>query len=347
MSDKKPLVSIIIPVLNGEKFIREAITSSLEQTYPNLEIIVIDDGSTDDTFLILRDYEADNKIKLLFHDGHRNLGVSRSRKLGIDKAEGKFIALLDADDVYVPTKISTQVDILSQYSSVVLCHTNVDFIGQTEDFPRDQDYFRLSDKTYEYSYPAQDFFLQRQPICNSTTIVRTDVLRKLPFSSPQLFQYEDWLMCILAGYKGRFLYLPDKLTKYRCHSDASTFKVRLNPLRGLYSKIELLFCLSSRITDSDAKALVETEVKSCLENLYNVYSDGIEGFKESDDSREEPNDLLDRLPVSREEYELLRSRKRCAQLECRLKAIETSKIWKLRKFSAPFRRFLDRMFHRN
>lgn len=92
----KDLISIIVPTYNNEKYIKDCLESLIKQTYYNIEIIVINDGSTDNTYNILKQYEEkDNRIKIINRD---NSGVSRTRNIGMDIAKGQFITFVDADD---------------------------------------------------------------------------------------------------------------------------------------------------------------------------------------------------------------------------------------------------------
>lgn len=101
-----PLVSIVIPVYNGEKFLIDAIESCINQTYKNIEIIVVNDGSTDNTELICKKY--DKKIKYL---SKVNGGVSTALNLGIKESKGEFISWLSHDDFYLPNKINDEIKI--------------------------------------------------------------------------------------------------------------------------------------------------------------------------------------------------------------------------------------------
>lgn len=103
-----PLVSVIIPVFNGEKFVAEAIDSALAQDYVNLEIIVVDDGSTDGSKRILESYG--NKIQMF---SQTNQGCAAARNTGLRHASGKYVAFLDADDVWWNNKIACQVEALA------------------------------------------------------------------------------------------------------------------------------------------------------------------------------------------------------------------------------------------
>lgn len=116
-----PLVSIITPAYNAQRFIAEAISSVIHQSWHNWELLIIDDGSTDDTSQICQSYcELDNRIKLIRSPNH---GVSHARNLGLKAARGKYIGFLDADDYIAPDYIS---GIVSNLES-----TGADIVGST------------------------------------------------------------------------------------------------------------------------------------------------------------------------------------------------------------------------
>ena len=115
---KKPQVSVIIPTYNRGWILKEAIDSVLAQDYKDLELIVVDDGSTDNTFEILASYG--NDIKVLFQE---NKGVSAARNRGITEASGQLIAFLDSDDLWLPRKLSTQVGFFNQMPDALICQT--------------------------------------------------------------------------------------------------------------------------------------------------------------------------------------------------------------------------------
>src|SRR5918997_3094056 len=112
--NSKPLVSSVMIFLNAEKFIEEAIESVFAQTHDNWELLLVDDGSSDDSSQIALRYAERHpeKVRYLEHPGHRNRGMSASRNLGIRHAKGEYIALLDSDDVWLPHKLQQQVAIL-------------------------------------------------------------------------------------------------------------------------------------------------------------------------------------------------------------------------------------------
>lgn len=114
-----PLVSVIIPTFNRSHFLKEAIDSVLKQDFKDFELIVVDDGSTDDTEKILRSY-ANSLIFL----SQENKGVSAARNSGIRISSGTFISFLDSDDLWLPQKLSIQVEFFTQNPSALICQTN-------------------------------------------------------------------------------------------------------------------------------------------------------------------------------------------------------------------------------
>lgn len=109
MIDKSPLVSVIMPAYNSEKFIIEAINSVVSQTLTDWELLVIDDGSTDDTQRIVADFaEKDSRIQFLVNEA--NMGVAKTRNKGLAVCRGQYVALLDSDDYYKPDMLQKMVD---------------------------------------------------------------------------------------------------------------------------------------------------------------------------------------------------------------------------------------------
>ena len=113
-----PLVSVITPAYNSVKFIRETVDSVLNQTYPAIEYIVVDDGSQDGTYEILRQYDSEKKITVLTHEEHCNKGQSAALNLGLESCQGEYIVILDSDDLLHPEKVSKQVEFLENNPEV-------------------------------------------------------------------------------------------------------------------------------------------------------------------------------------------------------------------------------------
>ncbi|MBD2519714.1 glycosyltransferase [Nostoc sp. FACHB-973] len=137
------LVSIITPFFNTENFLQEAIESVISQTYENWELLLVDDGSTDNSLTVAQEYAAKypQKIRYLEHDNHQNRGKSTSRNLGITNAKGKYIAFIDADDVFLPHKLEKQLAILESHPEAAMVYGNTlywySWTGNPEDSQRD------------------------------------------------------------------------------------------------------------------------------------------------------------------------------------------------------------------
>jgi glycosyltransferase involved in cell wall biosynthesis len=140
----KPLISGVMIFFNAEKFIEEAIASVFAQTYDNWELLLVDDGSTDNSTAIAKKYaeKYPEKVRYLEHPNHQNLAKSVSRNLGMSKAKGEYIAFLDADDIWLPPKLEKQLAILQSYpeAGMVYGPTQMWFswTGNPEDMTRDR-----------------------------------------------------------------------------------------------------------------------------------------------------------------------------------------------------------------
>jgi glycosyltransferase involved in cell wall biosynthesis len=214
-----PLVSIVIPFYNSAAFLEDAIHSCVSQTYRNLEIIAVDDGSTDESAILFTELmksHQDIRYKLLSHPFGENHGVAASRVLAFKHASGQFITLIDSDDTYQRSKITKQLECFELYKSVVVCHTAVHIIGdninQAELITREA-FFGSSPRS-PYRFSRQKDFLLRLRICNSSAMIRTSALRKIFYPMSMSNANEDWLLWVLLSRVGLFVQLPEKLTNY-------------------------------------------------------------------------------------------------------------------------------------
>ena len=139
-----PRVSVITVFHNGARFIEAAVESVLAQTYSDWELLLVDDGSTDGSSEIARRFAGEwpDRIRYLEHAGHENRGASAARNLGLEHATGEFVAFLDADDLYLPGKLSQQVDMLDAMPHIAMLYGRsllwFGWTGDPEDAARDQ-----------------------------------------------------------------------------------------------------------------------------------------------------------------------------------------------------------------
>lgn len=176
-----PLISVVMPNYNGARFVEEAIRSVLNQTYRNIELLIIDDCSSDSSpELIDKLARDDNRIKLIRQK--ENSGVSVVRNIGIKEAKGEYIALIDNDDTWEPDKLERQLKIALKGAEIVYC--SYDFINENgESIKRP---FIVPPKTNFRS------MLSSSVISCSTAFVRSDLLKEHPFIPD--FYHEDYVL---------------------------------------------------------------------------------------------------------------------------------------------------------
>jgi len=126
LKTQNPKVTVLMPVYNGEKYIREAIESILRQTFTDFEFLIVNDGSTDKSIEIIQSYN-DSRIKLV--NNERNLGLIATLNKGLDLARGKYIARMDCDDISLPERLKKQVEFMNTHPEVGACGTRVKTIG--------------------------------------------------------------------------------------------------------------------------------------------------------------------------------------------------------------------------
>lgn len=183
-----PLVSVIMIFFNEEKFIEEAIASVLAQTYEHWELLLVDDGSSDSSTIIARNYaeQYPEKIHYLEHENHQNRGMSATRNLGISKAKGEYLAFLDGDDVYLPQKLEQQVKILnSQPEATIVYGITMDWFswtGNPEDSQRDViPSLGIATNTLIKPPVLFNLILQRQAAspCTCSVLIRRKIVQKV------------------------------------------------------------------------------------------------------------------------------------------------------------------------
>ena len=171
----EPIVSVVIPTYNREKMLPAAIKSVLDQSLANIEIIVVDDGSTDDTQNVLSAYTG--KIKYIVTE---NKGPAHARNVGMKAATGKYIAFLDSDDVYRPDKLELQVEIMMSHPEVGMVYTESSAADKNGVF--EELHLRTFNKIYDRKgWTYDDIFSDKETI----TFKNKDI----QYYSGELFQY--------------------------------------------------------------------------------------------------------------------------------------------------------------
>jgi glycosyltransferase involved in cell wall biosynthesis len=196
-----PQISVVMPVYNAQRYLREAVDSVLEQTYDNFELIASNDGSTDDTRQILEGYaRRDPRVKVL---NRANTGIVGALNDGLDAARGTFIARMDADDISLPQRFSRQVEYLGCKGLQI-----------------DSDGDPLGPFHFVSSHDQIDGeFLKGigGAILHPTVMIRAEVLKSIGGYRADFRHAEDFDLFLRLAEKGRLANLPEVLLKYRLH----------------------------------------------------------------------------------------------------------------------------------
>ena len=222
----EPLVSICIPVFNGGKTIRKTINSVINQTYKNLEIIIVDNCSTDSTVEIVQEFK-DSRIRLILNNIHYPCGEDNWNRC-FQYVHGEFMAIFHADDVYLPQMVSRQIETFKKYPRIGGVFTQGNIINELDEVVGK---FRLPSNIKNeilYSYPPlflttleySDFL-----ICSSA-MLRTDLYMKIsPFRYDQFYSASDLDMWLRAAKCAPIIILDETLMNYRISKTQGTYLI--------------------------------------------------------------------------------------------------------------------------
>ena len=200
-----PLVSVAMCTYNGEKFLREQLYSIINQTYQNIEVVIVDDGSADNTIAIIEEFAArDSRIKLFTNE--RNLGFNKNFEKALGLTCGDFIAISDQDDIWLEDKISL---LLENIKDNWLIFSNSSYMGG----------HRQGQLLNNFKLPKNyKGILLRNHVTGHTVLLRRGLLNyAVPFPEKG---YYDWWMGFVASYHNRIGFMDKVLTMYRVHSES-------------------------------------------------------------------------------------------------------------------------------
>ena len=252
-------VSVVVPVYNSARYLREAIESVLQQTYMDWEMLLVDDGSSDGSCEIAVEYvkQFAPKVQLLFHPDRGNHGVSATRNLAIQHASGQYLAFLDADDVWLPHKLERQIDVVTKRPEVGLVYGQaqcIDANGEPVVSPVGpwrlrgvigSGLERQPARAYEWFVADQRVFAPCPTVLGKTNLVRACGGFRLGLTA----QIEDYLLWTEVSRLAPVYYVPETLALYRVHAD--TWTARQTPLSILDADWEYLITLAKDIGGAD------------------------------------------------------------------------------------------------
>lgn len=243
--EKNPLVSVITPAYNAESYLRDTIQSVLNQTYANFEHIIIDDGSTDNTRNIAQSF-SDPRVRYLFQ---KNSGQSTARNNGIAAAKGKYIAFLDADDFFLPEKLSAQINYLESNPDCDFCYCKIYHF-----------FHRKPGKTYYFKMEHPSGYVFRELLKGNfinplSVVLRKNILEKHGGFGPDYrWADEQYLWLKLAFQKAKFCYVDKALGYCRLHPESFTNRPQYLQ-KSQEDYLRILELMKTWVKEEDVKAL--------------------------------------------------------------------------------------------
>jgi glycosyltransferase involved in cell wall biosynthesis len=201
MKTSTPFFSVIIPTFNRKDFLKAAVDSVLAQTFDDFELIIIDDGSTDNTSQILNEY-SDKRIKYFYQE---NRGVSYARNRGIEQSRGKYVAFLDSDDRWLANKLEKTFEFINKFPEITIFHTEETWYRRG----------KLLNQKKKHKKPDGYVYFNALPLCcigMSTSVVNKDVFEDIGVFDESLPACEDYDFCLRATSKYEVKLIPESLT---------------------------------------------------------------------------------------------------------------------------------------
>ena len=222
----KPLVSILMNCYNGEKYLQEAINSIYSQTYSNWEIIFIDNCSTDASEEIAKSY---NDGRLKYYKTEKNLPLGAARNLGLKFINGKFLAFLDTDDVWLHNKLDRQLKVIKEdnafvYGPVIQINENGDKLRETK-----------TNKKNDFKS-----LLERYDINMHSTLINLRIVR-VKFNEALSYCPDYELFMKIVSENNKFVSIKSSLAKYRIHSNSlsnKTINIQMNEIKSVLNKLK-------------------------------------------------------------------------------------------------------------
>jgi glycosyltransferase involved in cell wall biosynthesis len=210
-----PAISVILPVYNCEKYIGKAIDSVLRQTFTDFELILINDGSTDQSENIILSF---TDPRIVYIKNEKNCGLIYTLNRGIEQAKGKYIARMDADDVCMPERLAKQKLFLDEHDEIAMVASTVNFIDEHD---REKGSWPLDRKTIS-PFSIRKVMPYENCIAHPSVMIRSDIIKKLQYKEYQknIEDYDLWLRMLNCGMN--IAKIEEPLLLYRLHGDSVT-----------------------------------------------------------------------------------------------------------------------------
>lgn len=228
---QKPKISVLMPAYNAEKYIAEAIESILNQTFNDFEFIIVDDASTDQTQKIIERYKKKDK-RIIYIKNKLNQGVCKSLNIGIERAKGRYVVRMDADDWSFPNRLKLQYDFMEKNPSIGISGGTMEVCDENMKLINNRSY-QLSD-----SQIRKKIFLY-SPFSHPSTIWRKEIMIKAGKYDERFDKAEDYDLYFRVGLISEFANLKNTLIRYRTSQNSASFKnSHRHELLTLYARIK-------------------------------------------------------------------------------------------------------------
>ncbi|MBU1046181.1 glycosyltransferase [Patescibacteria group bacterium] len=263
---ENPKITVLMPVFNGEKYLKEAIESVLNQTFTNFEFLIINDGSTDSTEKIIKSY-SDSRIKLI--NNKKNIGVIRSLNKGLSLSKGEYIARMDADDISLPKRLEIQVEFMDKNPQIGIAGAWAKIIGEKK--------IRCS-KPIVNQEKIKIALLFKCPMIHPSVIIRKNFLVKNNLNYNIKYKHaEDYDLWTRAIKYFPITNIKKTLIQYRIH-DSNISKTQSNNQNETATQIRV------RQLKENLKINPTDEDITIHENIYKPESHEIKDFLENEEN---------------------------------------------------------------
>jgi len=285
---KNPKISVIIPSYNYENFIEEAINSVIRQTFKDFELIIVDDGSSDNSVKVIEKYvEKYDNIFLFTHENSQNMGLAASVQLGLQNARGEYITFLECDDFWHEDYLKEKIAVFEKYPETGIVFNDVEALGDENRINLLKGFFddcrkRCVGKAYPASLSHETLMLET--ISNfSSGMVKKSILQKLNFNPP-IAPYLDWWLFSQITFLYPAYFINKKLTNLRLHTKSyianTKNQITVQDKKNMFNKLLELLKNSRKgaeYEDLTSEILAEKLSKSSSDKV--LIDDFVEKFK--------------------------------------------------------------------
>lgn len=267
MGTDKPLVSLVVPIYKAQDYLRECVDSLLAQTYDNIEIVLIDDGSPDGCGAICDEYAArDGRINVLHQ---RNLGVSAARNAGVSASKGAFTAFIDADDWADCDLVEYLLDLLTETDSdIAVCGCETSGNSSTG-------------KVFTGEEALREMLLQKSFDTGPwSKLFKTELVKREPF--PENMFFEDLaVMCRIIGGAQRVVYSDRKIYHYRATPDGTMSGVHTERLLDEIKAADMMYTYVTETFPALEAEAASRKFSACCQVLLKLPEEGYENFRKT------------------------------------------------------------------